>query len=200
MKSKGLKIFLAIIVVVIVVFGIAGFKVYKDGFKIYTYATENLIQDQLGEIIAEEENVNGELSIETISIEQYGDYYYGFYLIGDDSESQCTIATYTMDKKIGKHNVYNLHKIMKSSNSVSMVEAEVNGDSEYLTLLSTATGEYESINILSATSQEVIDNITLTDEGIEQIGGKKVKENIYIIDYKPENGEKVSVELVRKGE
>lgn len=49
-------------------------------------------------------------------------------------------------------------------------------------------------------NEEILDNIILTDEGIEEFGGELLKDNIYLLKYKADAYREIGIELVKKSE
>lgn len=199
MSKKTKKIIFAIVMVLILLIGVIIGKLYVDGFKFYTYSTENLIQEQIESIIKIDTGKSYDGKVKEVSVKEINDSYLAFFSIEEDSEDQCIIAKYNKGFSFGKHKVLNLDKIIKSSNSVAMMELLDDND-EYIILISTESGKYESINIVSGSDNEVLETIELTDEGIESKGGEKLSNEIYLLGYKNNDRKEIGIELVKKSE
>ena len=138
--------------------------------------------------------------IEELSIKDMNDSYLGFFSIKNNNENQCVIAKYKECFNLGSHTVLNLDKVIKGSNSVAMVNLDEENNNDFLILVSNDEDKYESLNIISLNNEEVLDNITLTDEGIAEFGGELLKDNIYLLQYKADEYKEIGIELVKKSE
>lgn len=200
MKKKTKQILFVIIIALILTIGFIVLNLYNKGFKFYTYVTENYIMEQIEGIIGIDDGKNYRGKIEELSIKDIGGSYLGFFSIKDNNENQCVIAKYKECFNLGSHTVLNLDKVIKGSNSVAMVELSEENNSDFLILVSNDEDKYESLNIISLNNEEVLDNITLTDEGIKEFGGDLLKDNIYLLQYKADEYKEFGIELVKKSE
>ena len=200
MKKKTKQILFLIIFVLILIVGVIVLNLYNKGFKFYTYTTENYITKQIEGIMGIDDGKNYSGKIETLSIEDIDGSYLGFFCIKDNNENQCIIAKYKECFNLGRHRLLNLDKVIKGSNSVSMVDLSEENNNDFLILISKDEDKYESLNIVSLNNEEVLDNIILTDEGIEEFGGELLKDNIYLLQYKADEYEEIGIELVKKSE
>ncbi|MDU4882120.1 hypothetical protein [uncultured Clostridium sp.] len=200
MKKKTKQILFVIIIALILTIGFIVLNLYNKGFKFYTYVTENYIMEQIEGIIGIDDGKNYRGKIEELSIKDIGGSYLGFFSIKDNNENQCVIAKYKECFNLGSHTVLNLDKVIKGSNSVAMVELSEENNNDFLILVSNDEDKYESLNIISLNNEEVLDNITLTDEGIKEFGGELLKDNIYLLQYKADEYKEFGIELVKKSE
>ncbi|CAM2077199.1 MAG: hypothetical protein IJ086_09525 [Clostridium sp.] len=200
MKKRTKQILFVIIIVLILIIGVIVLNLYNKGFKFYTYTTENYITEQIEGIIGIDDGKNYSGKIEELSIKEMDDSYLGFFCIKDNNENQCVIAKYKECFNLGSHIVLNLDKIIKGSNSVTMVELSEENNNDFLILISKDEDKYESLNIVSMNNEEILDNIILTDEGIKEFGGELLKDNIYLLQYKADAYKEIGIELVKKSE
>ncbi|WP_370830536.1 hypothetical protein [Clostridium sp.] len=200
MKKKTKQILFVIIIALILTIGFIVLNLYNKGFKFYTYVTENYIMEQIEGIVGIDDGKNYRGKIEELSIKDIEGSYLGFFSIKDNNENQCVIAKYKECFNLGSHTVLNLDKVIKGSNSVAMVELSEENNSDFLILVSNDEDKYESLNIISLNNEEVLDNITLTDEGIKEFGGDLLKDNIYLLQYKADEYKEFGIELVKKSE
>lgn len=200
MKKKTKQILFVIIIALILTIGFIVLNLYNKGFKFYTYVTENYIMEQIEGIVGIDDGKNYRGKIEELSIKDIEGSYLGFFSIKDNNENQCVIAKYKECFNLGSHTVLNLDKVIKGSNSVAMVELSEENNSDFLILVSNDEDKYESLNIISLNNEEVLDNITLTDEGIKEFGGEILKDNIYLLQYKADEYKEFGIELVKKSE
>ena len=200
MKKKTKQILFVIIFALILTIGFIVLNLYNKGFKFYTYVTENYIMEQIEGIVGIDDGKNYRGKIEELSIKDIEGSYLGFFSIKDNNENQCVIAKYKECFNLGSHTVLNLDKVIKGSNSVAMVELAEENNSDFLILVSNDEDKYESLNIISLNNEEVLDNITLTDEGIKEFGGEILKDNIYLLQYKADEYKEFGIELVKKSE
>lgn len=200
MKKKTKQILFVIIIALILTIGFIVLNLYNKGFKFYTYVTENYIMEQIEGIIGIDDGKNYRGKIEELSIKDIEGSYLGFFSIKDNNENQCVIAKYKECFNLGSHTVLNLDKVIKGSNSVAMVELSEENNNDFLILVSNDEDKYESLNIISLNNEEVLDNITLTDEGIKEFGGELLKDNIYLLQYKADEYKEIGIELVKKSE
>ncbi|MDU5261860.1 MAG: hypothetical protein E6176_05450 [Clostridium celatum] len=200
MKKKTKQILFVIIIALILTIGFIVLNLYNKGFKFYTYVTENYIMEQIEGIIGIDDGKNYRGKIEELSIKDIEGSYLGFFSIKDNNENQCVIAKYKECFNLGSHTVLNLDKVIKGSNSVAMVELSEENNNDFLILVSNDEDKYESLNIISLNNEEVLDNITLTDEGIKEFGGELLKDNIYLLQYKADEYKEFGIELVKKSE
>lgn len=200
MKKKTKQILFVIIIALILTIGFIVLNLYNKGFKFYTYVTENYIMEQIEGIVGIDDGKNYRGKIEELSIKDIEGSYLGFFSIKDNNENQCVIAKYKECFNLGSHTVLNLDKVIKGSNSVAMVELSEENNNDFLILVSNDEDKYESLNIISLNNEEVLDNITLTDEGIKEFGGELLKDNIYLLQYKADEYKEFGIELVKKSE
>ena len=200
MKKKTKQILFVIIIALILTIGFIVLNLYNKGFKFYTYVTENYIMEQIEGIIGIDDGKNYRGKIEELSIKDIEGSYLGFFSIKNNNENQCVIAKYKECFNLGSHTVLNLDKVIKGSNSVAMVELSEENNNDFLILVSNDEDKYESLNIISLNNEEVLDNITLTDEGIKEFGGELLKDNIYLLQYKADEYKEFGIELVKKSE
>ena len=200
MKKKTKQILFVIIIALILIVGFTVLNLYNKGFKFYTYTTENYIMEQIEGIMEIDDGKNYSGKIEELSIKDIEGSYLGFFSIKDNNENQCVIAKYKECFNLGSHTVLNLDKVIKGSNSVAMVELSEENNNDFLILVSNDEDKYESLNIISLNNEEVLDNITLTDEGIKEFGGELLKDNIYLLQYKADEYKEFGIELVKKSE
>lgn len=200
MKKKTKQILFVIIIALILTIGFIVLNLYNKGFKFYTYVTENYIMEQIEGIIGIDDGKNYRGKIEELSIKDIEGSYLVFFSIKDNNENQCVIAKYKECFNLGSHTVLNLDKVIKGSNSVAMVELSEENNNDFLILVSNDEDKYESLNIISLNNEEVLDNITLTDEGIKEFGGELLKDNIYLLQYKADEYKEFGIELVKKSE
>lgn len=200
MNKNIKKVVVGIIIIFLLVIGLVIFRLYNNGFKFYTYSTENLIEEQIESIIKIDTGESYEGRIEELALKKINDYYLAFFDVKDSEDNQCIIAKYKESFNLGKNKVLSLDKIIKSSNSVAMMDIEAGDANDYLILISTEDGIYESINIVSDSSDEIIATIDLTDEGVESFGGEKLKDNMYLMQYTDNTLREMGIELVKKSE
>ncbi|WP_297714443.1 hypothetical protein [Clostridium sp.] len=200
MRKKIKQILIVIIIALILIIGFIVLNLYNKGFKFYTYTTENYIKDQIEGIIEIDNGQDYSGKIEELSIKDMNSSYLGFFYIKDNNENQCVIAKYKECFNLGSHTVLNLDKVIKGSNSVAMVDLSEDNNNDLLILISADEDKYESLNIVSLNDEEVLDNITLTDEGIKEFGGELLKDNIYLLQYKADEYKEIGIELVKKSE
>ena len=81
-----------------------------------------------------------------------------------------------------------------------MMKLNNNDTNNFVILILKSSGNYESFNIVSSDSNEVIENIELTDEKIEEFGGEVLKENAYLVQYETSEYDELKIELVKKSE
>lgn len=81
-----------------------------------------------------------------------------------------------------------------------MIKLNNNDTNNFVILILKSSGNYESFNIVSSDSNEVIENIELTDEKIEEFGGEVLKENAYLVQYETSEYDELKIELVKKSE
>ena len=197
MRKKTKQILIVIIIALILIVGFTVLNLYNKGFKFYTYTTENYKIEGIMEI-DNGQDYSGK--IEELSIKDMNDSYLGFFSIKNNNENQCVIAKYKECFNLGSHTVLNLDKVIKGSNSVAMVNLDEENNNDFLILVSNDEDKYESLNIISLNNEEVLDNITLTDEGIKEFGGELLKDNIYLLQYKADEYKEIGIELVKKSE
>ena len=182
MKKRTKQILFVIIIVLILIIGVIVLNLYNKGFKFYTYTTENYITEQIEGIIGIDDGKNYSGKIEELSIKEMDDSYLGFFCIKDNNENQCVIAKYKECFNLGSHIVLNLDKIIKGSNSVTMVELSEENNNDFLILISKDEDKYESLNIVSMNNEEIL------------------KDNIYLLQYKADAYKEIGIELVKKSE
>ena len=200
MRKKTKQILIVIIIALILIVGFTVLNLYNKGFKFYTYTTENYIMEQIEGIMERDNGQDYSGKIEELSIKDMNDSYLGFFSIKNNNENQCVIAKYKECFNLGSHTVLNLDKVIKGSNSVAMVNLDEENNNDFLILVSNDEDKYESLNIISLNNEEVLDNITLTDEGIKEFGGELLKDNIYLLQYKADEYKEIGIELVKKSE
>lgn len=200
MQGKTKKILLGSIVLLVLIIGVVLFNLYNNGFKFYTYTTENYIKEQVEGIISMDDGKDYEGKIEELAVKEINGSYLGFFCIKDGDENQCVIAKYKESFDLGNHKVLNLDKIIKSGNSVAMLDLSESKDNELIILISTDKDMYEGINIVSLNDDEVLENIGLTDEGIDTFGGEVLKDNVYLLQYNSDEHKEIGIELVKKSE
>ena len=201
MKNKKIiTLICSIILVAILTVGIIVRKFYNEGFKLYTYTTENYIGTHLEGIIGIDDGKNYDGKIKEIGIKEINGDYLGLFHINDDIQNQCVITKYKKSFDLGDYNVLNLDKVIKSSSPISMIKLNNNNTNNFVILILKSSGNYESFNIVSSDSNEVIENIELTDEKIEEFGGEVLKENAYLVQYETSEYDELKIELVKKSE
>ena len=200
MQGKTKKILLGSIVLLVLIIGVVLFNLYNNGFKFYKYTTENYIKEQVEGIISMDDGKDYEGKIEELAVKEINGSYLGFFCIKDGDENQCVIAKYKESFDLGNHKVLNLDKIIKSGNSVAMLDLSESKDNELIILISTDKDMYEGINIVSLNDDEVLENIGLIDEGIDTFGGEVLKDNVYLLQYNSDEHKEIGIELVKKSE
>ena len=200
MQNKTKKILLGSMVLLIVIIGVILFNLYNNGFEFYTYTTENYIKEQIEGIIGMDDGKDYKGKIDELAVKEINGSYLGLFCIKNGDENQCVIAKYKESFDLGKHKVLNLDKIIKSSNSVAMLDLSESSDNDLVILISTDEDKYEGINIVSLSNDEVLENIGLTEDGIDSFGGEILKDNIYLLQYNAEQNKEIGIELVKKSE
>ena len=79
-------------------------------------------------------------------------------------ESDCQeniIVSYENKGKFGKHNVYNLERIVKSDNSIAMIDIYENNRKKYIILSSLNRDDFDSINIMNKSTNKILEEIDL---------------------------------------
>lgn len=200
MKKNIRVIILGVSVVLLILIGMLIYNLYNKGFKFYTYSTDNLLLEQIEGIMKIDTGENYNNKINKLDIKNINEQYIGLFYIDGEEDGQCLIAKYSEKFNLGKNKVLNLDKVIKSSNSVVMLDLSSETNKEYIILISNKDDKYEEVNIVTSSSGEIIDNIELSDEGMQEVNGEKIDDYIYYIKYEPEIQGNIGIELVKKSE
>ena len=81
MQGKTKKILLGSIVLLVLIIGVVLFNLYNNGFKFWTYTTENYIKEQVEGIISMDDGKDYEGKIEELAVKEINGSYLGFFCI-----------------------------------------------------------------------------------------------------------------------
>lgn len=193
---RKIKKTIIVILIILLLVALGGaIKVYTMGFEFNTYSTSNLLDNQIEKII---EKDGKEYEVDEVASKDINNQYYKIYNVESQDENEYLIANYDKEFNLGKNEVLNLKKVIKSNNKIAVISTDEND--KYLILLPIENDKFDSINIVSAESNKLINNIKLTEEAMKSYNGECIGENIFLIQYSSSLEEKIKIELVKKSE
>lgn len=172
------------------------FKLASGGFQFLTYATENYLEVQLEDFLSRDSGEGYNENITIIGERDYNNRTLIFY------ESDCQeniIVSYENKGKFGKHNVYNLERIVKSDNSIAMIDIYENNRKKYIILSSLNRDDFDSINIMNKSTNKILEEIDLKNISEEDFNINELNEKSVVIEYIPKSNIEIKLELNKKG-
>ena len=108
------------------------------------------------------------------------------------------IVSYENKGKFGKHNVYNLERIVKSDNSIAMIDIYENNRKKYIILSSLNRDDFDSINIMNKSTNKILEEIDLKNISEEDFNINELNEKSVVIEYIPKSNIEIKLELNKK--
>lgn len=198
MSKNTKRVVLITVILVMLLIGGLILKLMKDGFSILTYATDNLLVNQLEDIISEEEGQDYEGDLTSLGDKEFDGGYLVFYKINNSKNGEYIIAEYEKKGNLGSHKVLNLKRIVKGDNSVVMIEINDGNRNKCIILSALDNEEYSAINILNKDTDEILDEIILEDEEIKNYEIKDLGNEVIVIEYIPKAYVDMKLEVLKR--
>lgn len=171
------------------------FKLASGGFQFLTYTTENYLEVQLEDFLSRDSGQGYNENITIIGERDYNNRTLIFY------EADCQeniIVSYENKGKFGKYNVYNLERIVKSDNSIAMIDIYENNRKKYIILSSLNRDDFDSINIVNKSTNKILEEIDLKNISEEDFNINELNEKSVVIEYIPKSNIEIKLELNKK--
>lgn len=192
-KTKNILIFISLTIIVLIAF--IAIKLTNDGFRFFNYATENYLEIQLQDFLSKESGQDYKNKIFTIGQREYAGCTLMFYK-ADDYEN--IIVDYENKGSFGKHKIFNLERIIKSKNSISMIDIYDNNKRKYVILSGLDREEFSSINIISKKTDKILEQIDLGNLPKDEFNIAELSSNSIVLEYTPKSDIEIKLELNKK--
>lgn len=192
-KRKIILLSISISIVLLVIFVV--FKLINYGFMFSTYATENYLEIQLEEFLFKQSGQDYKDKITTIGKHEYDDSTLIFYEINTNENM---IVYYDNINYLGKYRVFRLDRIVKSDNSIVMIDIYDNNRRKYIVLSSLDKDEFSSINIVSKSTNKILEQIDLENISEYEFKVEELDDESIVLEYIPKADVEVKLELNKK--
>lgn len=192
-KRKIILLSISISIVLLVIFVV--FKLINYGFMFSTYATENYLEIQLEEFLFKQSGQDYKDKITTIGKYEYDDSTLIFYEINTNENM---IVYYDNINYLGKYRVFRLDRIVKSDNSIVMIDIYDNNRRKYIILSSLDKDEFSSINIVSKSTNKILEQIDLENISEYEFKVEELDDESIVLEYIPKADVEVKLELNKK--
>lgn len=192
-KRKIILLSISISIVLLVIFVV--FKLINYGFMFSTYATENYLEIQLEEFLFKQSGQDYKDKITTIGKHEYDDSTLIFYEINTNENM---IVYYDNINYLGKYRVFRLDRIVKSDNSIVMIDIYDNNRRKYIILSSLDKDEFSSINIVSKSTNKILEQIDLENISEYEFKVEELDDESIVLEYIPKADVEVKLELNKK--
>lgn len=192
-KRKIILLSISISIVLLVIFVV--FKLINYGFMFSTYATENYLEIQLEEFLFKQSGQDYKDKITTIGKYEYDDSTLIFYEINTNENM---IVYYDNISYLGKYRVFRLDRIVKSDNSIVMIDIYDNNRRKYIILSSLDKDEFSSINIVSKSTNKILEQIDLENISEYEFKVEELDDESIVLEYIPKADVEVKLELNKK--
>lgn len=192
-KRKIILLSISISIVLLVIFVV--FKLINYGFMFSTYATENYLEIQLEEFLFKQSGQDYKDKITTIGKYEYDDSTLIFYEINTNENM---IVYYDNINYLGKYRVFRLDRIVKSDNSIVMIDIYDNNRRKYIVLSSLDKDEFSSINIVSKSTNKILEQIDLENISEYEFKVEELDDESIVLEYIPKADVEVKLELNKK--
>ncbi|MBC5628387.1 hypothetical protein H8S20_05700 [Clostridium sp. NSJ-6] len=192
-KRKIILISMSISIILIIIFGV--FKLMNGGFMFLTYATDNYLEIQLEEFLFKESGQDYKDKITIIGEREYDNGTLIFYKINTNDNM---IVYYENVTELGKYKVFSMDRVIKSDNSIAMIDVYDNNRRKYIILSSLDKDEFTSINIVSTTTNKILEQIELEKSSEDEFKIEELDDKSIMLEYIPKANVELKLELNKK--
>lgn len=192
-KRKIILISISISIILIIIFGV--FKLMNGGFMFLTYATDNYLEIQLEEFLFKESGQDYKDKITIIGEREYDNGTLIFYKINNNDNM---IVYYQNVTELGKYKVFSMDRVVKSDNSIAMIDVYDNNRRKYIILSSLDKDEFTSINIVSTTTNKILEQIELEKSSEDEFKIEELDDKSIMLEYIPKANVELKLELNKK--
>ena len=192
-KRKIILISMSISIILIIIFGV--FKLMNGGFMFLTYATDNYLEIQLEEFLFKESGQDYKDKITIIGEREYDNGTLIFYKINTNDNM---IVYYENVTELGKYKVFSMDRVIKSDNSIAMIDVYDNNRRKYIILSSLDKDEFTSINIVSTTTNKILEQIELEKSSEDEFKIEELDDKSIMLEYIPQANVELKLELNKK--
>ena len=186
-KRKIILISMSISIILIIIFGV--FKLMNGGFMFLTYATDNYLEIQLEEFLFKESGQDYKDKITIIN---------GTLIFYKINTNDNMIVYYENVTELGKYKVFSMDRVIKSDNSIAMIDVYDNNRRKYIILSSLDKDEFTSINIVSTTTNKILEQIELEKSSEDEFKIEELDDKSIMLEYIPKANVELKLELNKK--
>lgn len=167
----------------------------NGGFMFLTYATDNYLEIQLEEFLFKESGQDYKDKITIIGEREYDNGTLIFYKINTNDNM---IVYYENVTELGKYKVFSMDRVIKSDNSIAMIDVYDNNRRKYIILSSLDKDEFTSINIVSTTTNKILEQIELEKSSEDEFKIEELDDKSIMLEYIPKANVELKLELNKK--
>ena len=195
MAKKRNIILISISIFIILLIILVVFKFLNSGFMFLTYATDNYLEIQLEEFLFKESGQDYKDKITTIGDREYDNGTLIFYKINANDN---IIVHYENITELGKYKLFSMDRVVKSDNSIAMIDVYDNNRRKYIILSSLDKDEFTSINIVSTTTNKILEQIELEKSSEDEFKIEELDDKSIMLEYIPKANVELKLELNKK--
>lgn len=195
MAKKRNIILISISIFIILLIILVVFKFLNSGFMFLTYATDNYLEIQLEEFLFKESGQDYKDKITTIGDREYDNGTLIFYKINANDN---IIVYYENITELGKYKLFSMDRVVKSDNSIAMIDVYDNNRRKYIILSSLDKDEFTSINIVSKTTNKILEQIELEKSSENELKIEELDDKSIVLEYIPQANVELKLELNKK--
>ena len=195
MAKKRNIILISISIFIILLIILVVFKFLNSGFMFLTYATDNYLEIQLEEFLFKESGQDYKDKITTIGDREYDNGTLIFYKINANDN---IIVHYENITELGKYKLFSMDRVVKSDNSITMIDVYDNNRRKYIILSSLDKDEFTSINIVSKTTNKILEQIELEKSSENELKIEELDDKSIVLEYIPQANVELKLELNKK--
>lgn len=195
MAKKRNIILISISIFIILLIILVVFKFLNSGFMFLTYATDNYLEIQLEEFLFKESGQDYKDKITTIGDREYDNGTLIFYKINANDN---IIVHYENITELGKYKLFSMDRVVKSDNSIAMIDVYDNNRRKYIILSSLDKDEFTSINIVSKTTNKILEQIELEKSSENELKIEELDDKSIVLEYIPQANVELKLELNKK--